>query len=179
MANIISLNIHDSCTSNVFFKEIICIQNYQLCQKFMFNFMLHPTLWANCPYGIHNILSVESMFKFLNEAKVMTMHFCFTTWILHSINQTRKQNSKFQFMCFDYKCISAPKKLKSCILHIKYKFSDPNHVSSNIGVICKCIVSLKHSICMPIPCNLIYTHFVQIPFTCFDCINEITNDYPS
>jgi len=141
--------------------------------------MLHPTLWANRPYGIHNVLSVESMFKFLNEAKVMIMPGRLTTWILHSINQTWKQNSKFQFTCLVYKCISAPKKLKSCLLHIKYKFNDPNHVSSNIGVICKCIVSLKHSIFMPIPYNLIYTHFVQIPFTCFDYINEITNNYPS
>ncbi len=145
----------------------------------MFNFMLHPTLWANHPYGIHNVLSVESMFKFLNEPKVTTMHSYFTTWILHSINQTWKRNSKFQFTCLVYKRTSAPKKLESCILHIKCKFSDPNHMSSNIGVICKCIESLKHSNCMPIPCNLIYTHFVQFPFTCFDCINEITNDYPS
>jgi hypothetical protein len=106
------------------------------------------------------------------------MHCCFTIWILHSVNQSWKQNSKFQFMCLAYKHISAPKKLKSCILHIKYKFGDPNHVSSNIGVICKCIESLKHSIHMPIPRNLIYI-LMQISFTCFDCINEITNNYPS
>jgi hypothetical protein len=101
------------------------------------------------------------------------MHCCFTTWILYSINQSWKQNSNFQFTCLVYKHISSPKRL-----HIKYKFGAPNHVSSNIGVICECIESLKLSIHTPIPCNLTYIS-MQILFTCFDCINEITNNYPN
>jgi len=64
--------------------------------------MLHPTLWANCPYGIHNILSVEYVFKFLNEAKVMTMlvvsqlEFCIQ--LIKLENKTQSFNSCVLFI---------------------------------------------------------------------------------
>jgi hypothetical protein len=77
------------------------------------------------------------------------------------------------------RCVYEPhmreKKLKSHIFHniVKFKKSKPSVI---INVIHNSKEDLKKFICMSIIQNWIYIHFVQIPFTSFDCIYENTNE---